>query len=89
MDERSKIILRGGPAGVRPGLPGGPDVWEVVAVHRSFADVERTADWLDQPASAVEIALAYYEQHRDEIDACIQENEEAAAAARDAGRSPS
>jgi hypothetical protein len=87
--ERGKIILREGPAGVRPGLPGGPDVWEVVAVYRSFADVERTADWLDQPASAVEIALGYYERHRDEIDAWILENEEAAEAARNAGRSPS
>ncbi len=89
MNERSKIILREGPAGVRPGLQGGPDVWEVVAVYRSFADVERTADWLDQPASAVETALAYYERHRDEIDAWTLENEETAEAARNAGRSPS
>jgi hypothetical protein len=89
MDERNTIIRREGPAGVRPGLRGGPDVWEVVAVHRCFADVERTAEWLDQPASAVEIALAYYERHREEIDAWILENEEAAETARNAGRSPS
>ena len=89
MGERGRIVLREGPAGLRPGLSGGPDVWEIVSVHRSFADVERTAHWLDQPASAVEIALAYYERHRGEIDAWIQENEQAAAAARNAGRRPS
>jgi hypothetical protein len=89
MDEQGNIVLRDGPAGLRPGLEHGPDVWEVVAVHRSFADVDRTADWLDQPASAVEIALEYYERHRDEIDAWILENEEAAEAARNARRAPS
>ncbi len=89
MGERGRIVLREGPAGLRPGLSGGPDVWEVVSVHRSFADVERTAHWLDQPASAVEIALAYYERHRGEIDAWILENEEAAERGRDARRSPS
>jgi len=87
MDDQAEIVLRDGPAGLRPGLEGGPDVWEVVAVHRSFADVERTADWLDQSASTVEIALGYYERHRDEIDAWILENEAAAEAARNTGRS--
>jgi len=89
MDEPHEIVLRDGPAGLRPGLSGGPDVWEVVAVHRSFADVQRTADWLDQQAGAVEIALEYYERHRDEIDAWILENEEAAERGRDARHSPS
>lgn len=87
MDKPREIVLRDGPAGVRPGLPDGPNVWEVVAVHRSFADVQRTADWLNQPASAVEIALGYYGRHRNEIDAWILENDEAAEAARNAGRS--
>ena len=65
---------------------GGPDVWEVVAVHRSFDDVERTADWLDQSASAIEVALRYYEAHRAEIDEWIQRNEEAAEAAERVAR---
>jgi hypothetical protein len=87
MDEPHEIVLREGPAGLRPGLAGGSDVWEVVSVQRSFADVQRTANWLDQPAVAVEIALEYYERHRDEIDAWILENEEAAERGRDARRS--
>lgn len=46
MGEYSRIDFRSGPAGRRPGLVGGPDVWEVVAVYRSFSDVQRTAEWL-------------------------------------------
>jgi hypothetical protein len=81
MDEHPGIVFRSGPAGRRPGLIGGPDVWEVVAVHRSFDDVERTADWLEQTPSAIETALGYYRDHRDEIDGWISRNEEAAEAA--------
>ena len=47
MDEHPGIHFRSGPAGRRPSLVGGPDVWEVVAVFRSFDDVQRTADWLE------------------------------------------
>ena len=86
MDEHPGIVFRSGPAGRRPGLIGGPDVWEVVAVHRSFDDGERTAAWLDQPASAIESALGYYEAHRPEIDDWIHRNEEAAEAAERVAR---
>jgi hypothetical protein len=68
MDGHGTIVQRGGPVGTRPGLSGGPDLWEVIAVHRSFSDVQRTAEWLDQPVSAIETALRYYEAHRAEID---------------------
>lgn len=81
MDEHPGIVFRSGPAGRRPGLAGGPDVWEVVAVYASFGDIERTADWLEQPLSAVEVALRYYNAHREQIDDWIRRNEEAAAAA--------
>jgi len=84
VDEPDTIIQREGPAGIRPGLSGGPDVWEVVAVHRSFSHAQRTADWLDQPTSAIETALRYYEAHRAEIDEWIQQNEETAEAAEQA-----
>lgn len=81
MEEHGKIILREGPAGRRPGLSDGPDVWEVVAVYRSFGDAQRTANWLDQPASAIETALRYYAAHRHDIDDWIRRNEEAAEVA--------
>ena len=81
MDEYPGIVFRSGPAGRRPGLMAGPDLWEVVAVFRSFGDVKRTADWLDQSSGAIEIALRYHEEHRSEIDDWIRRNEEAAEAA--------
>lgn len=86
MDEYPGIVFRSGPAGRRPGLVAGPDVWEVVAVWRSFTDVKRTADWLDQSTSAIETALRYYDAHREEIDEWIRRNEEAAEAAERVAR---
>ena len=86
MDEYPGIVFRSGPAGRRAGLIGGPDVWEIVAVFGSFGDAERTGDWLDQPASAIETALRYYEEHRAEIDEWIRRNEEAAEAAERVAR---
>ncbi len=87
MEGKAKIVLRDGSAAVRPGIPGGPDVWEVVAVYRSFGDIERTARWLDQPASAIATAHRYYERHREEIDDSIRGNELAADATQPGGRS--
>lgn len=81
MDEHPGIVFRSGPSGRRPGLVNGPDVWEVVAVHGSFGDLGRAAEWLDQPVSAIEMGLAYYDAHRGEIDEWIRRNEEAAEAA--------
>jgi hypothetical protein len=81
MDEYPGILFRAGPAGRRPGLIGGPDIWEVVAVFQSFDDIQRTADWLDQPPSAIETALRYYATHRADIDEWIRRNEEAAESA--------
>ncbi len=86
MDDHPGIVFRSGPTGRRPGLIGGPDVWEVVAVFRSFGDVQRTAEWLDQAASTIDTALRYYDAHRDEIDAWIRRNEEAADAAERVAR---
>lgn len=86
MDEHPGIVFRPGPAGRRPGLVSGADVWEVVAVHRSFDDIQRTADWLGQPPSAIEVALRYYDGHKTEIDEWIQRNEEAAEAAERVAR---
>ena len=48
MDDHPGIMFRSGPAGRRPRLVGGPDIWEVVAVHESHRNVARTAAWLEQ-----------------------------------------
>jgi hypothetical protein len=86
MDEYPGVVFRSGPAGRRPGLVAGPDIWEVVSVHRSFDDVDRTAAWLDQQTTAIETALRYYEAHKTDIDEWIKRNEEAAAAAERVAR---
>ena len=86
MDEYPGVVFRAGPAGRRPGLVGGPDIWEVVSIHRSFDDVERTASWLDQQTSPIETALRYYDAHKAEIDEWIKRNEEAAEAAERVAR---
>jgi hypothetical protein len=86
MDAHPGIGFRSGPAGRRPGVIGGPDVWEVVAVFRSFDDPQRTAEWLDLPVTAVEAALGYYRAHEGEIDEWIRRNEEAATAAERVSR---
>ena len=86
MDEYPGIVFRSGPAGRRAGLVSGPDIWEVVSVHRSFDDVERTAGWLDQQTSAIETALRYYDAHKADIDEWIRRNEEAAEAAERVAR---
>jgi hypothetical protein len=80
------VVIRDGPAGGRPGLRGGPDIWEVVRVHRSFSDVEMTAAWLDQSVDAISAALRHYEAHQEEIDAWIVRNDDAADVAERAAR---
>lgn len=71
------IVFRSGPAGRRPGLAGGPDLWEIVRVFQGL-DVkgdqalhqlaELTALGLEQ----VRIALQYYAEYRDEVDEWIR-----------------
>ncbi|MFN8221748.1 MAG: hypothetical protein U0R50_00710 [Gaiellales bacterium] len=86
MDEFPGIVFRSGPAGRRPGLVAGPDIWEVVSVHRSFNDVDRTGAWLNLPVSAIETALRYYDAHKPDVDGWIKRNEEAAEAAERVAR---
>lgn len=77
------VTFRPGPAGRRPGLVGGPDIWEMVdwlvggdvpAEDR----VERTVTHLRLRREQVEAALAYYAEFTQEVDAWIQANHEAA-----------
>lgn len=72
------IEFRDGPIGRRPGLRGGPDVWEVVMVARdvgSDAEVLREYFGPHLSSGAIEQALAYAAEHRDEVDAWVDEND--------------
>ncbi len=74
--EHPGIVFRGGPAGRRAAIVGGPDVWEVV---ETFLDEKRnlsaTARYLNLPVGLVRAAVDYYADHAGEIDAWIQRNQ--------------
>src|SRR3954463_10041270 len=77
MDRHPGIVFRPGPAGRRAGVAGGPDVWEVIRVVRNAPEsgesaVAATAEWLELPTRLVEIAVRYYADHREEVDAWIE-----------------
>lgn len=90
MQQHPGIVFRDGPAGRRPGLAGGPDVWEVIRV---FAGVSGSADPLGQTIEltglapeAVRAAVRYYAEYRAEILRWIERVDEAAALAEKAWR---
>lgn len=76
------IVFRGGPAGRRAGVTGGPDVWEIVrdvtsaraaGVRDPVAHVVATTDLGEEQVRA---ALAYYAAYAAEIDARIEQEAE-------------
>lgn len=78
MDRHPGIVFRPGPAGRRPALAGGPDVWEVVRVvwnmeTRGDRAISEAASWLSLSATQVRIAMEYYADHPAEIDAWLAE----------------
>jgi hypothetical protein len=77
MESHPGIVFRDGPAGRRPGLAGGPDVWEVARVLREFdmdgdGTLQQVAKLTGLVPEQVRIALRYYADHRDEIDEWIR-----------------
>ncbi len=71
------IVFREGPAGRRPGLLGGPDIWEVVEVFlREDRDVEATAASLGVRPGGIDAALRYYAANAAAVDEWIERNRE-------------
>src|SRR6059058_6143618 len=86
MEAHPGIVFRSGPAGRRPGLAGGPDVWEVVRAFRGLElrdedAVARLAAQIGLAPEQVWVALRYYAEHRAEVDAWIDRVDEEAAGA--------
>lgn len=76
MDRHPGIVFRPGPAGRRPGLAGGPDVWEVVqVVHnvetRGDKAIAEAAIWLGLSPAQARIAVDYYADYPAEIAAWL------------------
>ena len=79
MDAHPGIVFRDGPAGRRPGLASGPDVWEVIMVFLAEGrSVEGTAENLELPVRLVNAAVGYYADYREEIEDRIESNRRAA-----------
>jgi hypothetical protein len=85
MEEFPGIEFRDGPAGRRASVVGGPDVWEIVRdVHGArehgvtdpLAHVCAMSDLTD---GQVRLALAYYAEHPENVDAFIAESDELTA----------
>lgn len=81
MEAHPGVIFRDGPAGRRPVLVGGPDVWEVV---RAAKEIRAREPKLDQgevigvvvetsgvPLHLVRVAIDYWSEYADEVDAWI------------------
>lgn len=83
MEAHPGIAFRDGPSGRRAGLAAGPDVWEIAGMLRGLegSPEERIAECsarLRIAVTSVRVASAYYAEFRDEIDAEIAANQEAA-----------
>ena len=80
MEQHSGIVFRSGPGGRRPGLIGGPDVWEVVGALRG-ADADslaRIGERTGLTADQVGVAMRYYADYTDEVADWIRRVEEEA-----------
>ena len=91
MEAHPGIVFRPGPAGRRPGIAGGPDVWEIARVIRGTRGspdevVKRTAALTGQPPELVWIAMRYYAGYREEIDEWLRRLDEEAERAEAAWR---
>jgi hypothetical protein len=76
MERHRGILFVDGPAGRRPRLVTGPDVWEVIETFLSSGRSTRaTAEYLHVPEHLVETAVDYYADHREEIDDWIASNQ--------------
>jgi len=80
MDRYPGIVFRDGRAGRRPALAGRRvDVPQVIETFlASGKDPATTAEYLGLTQREVGIALAFYADHREEIDAWLRDGQEAA-----------
>ena len=83
MADHPGILFRSGPAGRRPALATGPDVWEVARVLRDIEEsgeeaIARTAELSGLTPHEVRTVVRYYAASREEIDEWIHTLDEEA-----------
>jgi hypothetical protein len=91
MQQHPGIVFRSGPAGRRPGLAHGPDVWEVARVFREVRGqggdaVQRTAELTGLTRNQIDTVVRYYAAYQKDIDAWIRRVDEEAERAEAAWR---
>jgi len=86
MDQYPGIVFRDGAAGRRPALAGRRlGVAPVVETLRaSNNDRAATSEYFEIPQKEVEIAIAYYVDHKEEIDGWLEEQHKASLEQREA-----
>ncbi|HTR73435.1 MAG TPA: hypothetical protein VMG80_07545 [Solirubrobacteraceae bacterium] len=83
LEDHPGIVFRDGPAGRRAALAGGPDVWEVIGTLQDSdlageQAIAAAAEWGNLSQAQVRIAVRYYADFREEIDARIAHNSQEA-----------
>lgn len=69
------IAFRGPEHDRRPWLIGTAlDIWQIIEAYKDFGSIEKMVEGSDLEERQIVIALAYYEQYPEEIDAAIAEN---------------
>jgi hypothetical protein len=91
MADHPGVIFKDGPSGRRAALGYGPDIWEIVKFlgeidERGPAALDAAAEVFALDSSRVATAVSYYGNYPDEIDAEINEADEASERAEQAWR---
>jgi hypothetical protein len=81
MEEHPGITFRDGPAGRRPALVYGPDVWELISTLQRTGRtgdeaIAATAEWGNLTIPQVRDGVRYYADYSEEIDDWIRLNRE-------------
>lgn len=87
MEEHPGIVFRKGPTGVRAAVEGGPDVWEIIREIKVLMGARemsgegdaagQIAERFGLTARQVDVAIGYWSEWRDEVDAWIDSADEA------------
>src|ERR1700733_14896549 len=91
MADHPGVVFKDGPSGRRAALAYGPDIWEIVKFLREIdergpAALDAAAEGFAIDSSRVATAVSYYSSYPDEIDAEINEADEASERAEEAWR---
>jgi hypothetical protein len=81
MEDHPGIVFKDGPTGRRAALANGPDVWEVVKTLKEMGPPQEQAiagamEWGNLSRAQVDVAVRYYGDFPEEVDARIAFNRE-------------